>query len=88
MGEEVKTDVGSAAEQDQAAERRQQEIQKATVGKVEEWGGACMPFTRAARQITAERRWSRCSAHRAEGHRRQTVHTVQEARESSQQLDH
>lgn len=67
MGEEVKTDVGSAAEQDQAAERRQQEIQKATVGKVEEsgGGGTCMPFSRAARQITAERRWSRCSARKS-----------------------
>lgn len=38
MGEEVKTDVGSAAERDQAAEHRQQEIQKATVGEEVEGG--------------------------------------------------
>lgn len=38
MGEEVKTDVGSAAERDQAAERRQHEIQKATVGEEVEGG--------------------------------------------------
>lgn len=31
MGEELKTDVGSADERDQATKRRQQEIQEATV---------------------------------------------------------
>lgn len=52
MGEELKTDVGSAEERDQATERRQQEIQEETVGAERVAECTFKPFTPAARQIS------------------------------------
>lgn len=48
MGEELKTDVGSAEERDQATEHRQQEIQEATV----QIGEAAVAVTHAAIQLS------------------------------------
>lgn len=68
MGEELKTDV-------ERSETRRQEIQEATVG-VEEGRRAQARHSHAQRDRSAKHGWSKCSAHKAQGHRLQTVHTV------------
>lgn len=76
MGEDLKTDVGSAEERGQATERRQQEIQEATVrvGVVGRRRGESQSHVQ--QYSSAEHGWSKCRALHALGLQLQTVHTV------------
>lgn len=95
MAEEVKTDVGSAEEREQAAERRQREIQEAAVvegrrlGEGRRWvrgGHVGHPHVQPDRSV--ERTWPKRSAPIVEGHRRLNCTYSPEVRDTSRQLDH